>query len=128
MYLSRALARRLGSRSATTKVVNDVRHDRGPYSRVTDADVHHFRSLLGESNVLTGARNLGPYNEDYFHQLSGKPPAAAVSDDDDLFSTCTGTSLPEVDVPSVRVRKGADTIMHCRTLFVNNLRKCDIPK
>lgn len=61
------------STAAHAKVVNGVRHERGPYGRVTDADVHHFRSLLGEPNVLTGARNVGPYNVDYMrHHVCGK--------------------------------------------------------
>jgi hypothetical protein len=46
---------------------------RGKYARVTDADVHHFKSLLGESNVLTGRQNVGPYNVDYLKHVSGKP-------------------------------------------------------
>lgn len=58
--------------ASNAKVVNDVRHVRGEYSCVTDADVRHFRSLLGEPNVLTGAENVGPYNVDYMKQTSGK--------------------------------------------------------
>lgn len=69
-----AIARQLRGRSSAatdvTKVVNDVRHDRGNYTRVTDADVRHFGSLLGEANVLT--RNLGPYNVDYLKHVTGK--------------------------------------------------------
>lgn len=60
-------------RSLCTRVVNDVLRGRGDYARVTDADMRHFRSLLGEPNVLTGAQNLGPYNVDYVKHVSGKP-------------------------------------------------------
>lgn len=76
MILRQALqCRRKRSSSAVpsdAKVVNDVRHVRGEYGRVTDADVRHFRSLLGEPNVLTGAQNVGPYNVDYMKHVLGK--------------------------------------------------------
>lgn len=64
--------------ASNAKVVNNVRHVRGEYSCVTDADVRHFRSLLGEPNVLTGAENVGPYNVDYMKQASGKDNCAAL--------------------------------------------------
>lgn len=65
--------RRDGGPPATPRrAVNGVRHERGEYGRVTDADVRHFRSLLGEPNVLTGVRNVGPYNADYMRHVPGK--------------------------------------------------------
>lgn len=70
--------------SNAIKIVNDVRHVRGEYGRVTDADVHHFRSLLGEPNVLTGAQNVGPYNVDYMKHALGKDNATAA-----LFTVIT---------------------------------------
>lgn len=75
MLLHRALQCRRKRSSAVpsdAKVVNDVCHVRGEYGRVTDADVRHFRSLLGEPNVLTGAQNVGPYNVDYMKHVLGK--------------------------------------------------------
>ncbi|XP_025193263.1 D-2-hydroxyglutarate dehydrogenase, mitochondrial-like [Melanaphis sacchari] len=74
ILLHRALQFRRERSSATSsnvRVVNDVRHIRGEYGRVTDAEVHHFQSLLGEPNVLTGAQNVGPYNVDYMKHTLG---------------------------------------------------------
>jgi len=75
MLLHRTALQCRRKRSSATptnaKVVNDVHHGRGDYSRVTDADVRHFQSLLGEPNVLTGALNVGPYNVDYMKHASG---------------------------------------------------------
>lgn len=61
-----------GPAATSCRAVNGVRHERGEYGRVTDADVRHFRSLLGEPNVLTGAQNVGPYNADYLKHVPGK--------------------------------------------------------
>jgi len=75
MLLHRAALQCRRKRSSATpinaKVVNDVHYVRGEYSRVTDTDVNHFQSLLGEPNVLTGALNVGPYNVDYMKHMSG---------------------------------------------------------
>lgn len=77
MFASRAAdadcPRRHRVRSIASRVVNDVRHERGEYGRVTDDDVRHFASLLGEPNVLTGVHNVGTYNADYLKHVPGKP-------------------------------------------------------
>lgn len=65
--------------AATAKVVNGVRHERGRYATVTAADVGRFRSLLGEPNVLVGARDVEPYNVDYMRHVSGKKKKPSVS-------------------------------------------------
>lgn len=89
----------LRSRSLCTRVVNDVRRDRGEYARVTDADVRYFRSLLGETNVLTEIQNVGPYNVDYLKHIVGKPtqfsPLSFCSYADDDINSYTYRGLPK---------------------------------
>ncbi|KAE9542757.1 hypothetical protein AGLY_002668 [Aphis glycines] len=100
MLLHRALQCRRKRSSAVpsdAKVVNDVRYVRGEYGRVTDADVRHFRSLLGEPNVLTGAQNVGPYNVDYLKHVSGESglvlrPKTA-KDVSDILKYCNDRSI-----------------------------------
>ncbi|XP_022168811.1 D-2-hydroxyglutarate dehydrogenase, mitochondrial-like [Myzus persicae] len=86
-----------GAAESNAKVVNDVRHVRGEYSSVTHVDVLHFRSLLGEPNVLTGAQNVGPYNVDYMKHASGdsglvlRPKTA--EDVSDILKYCNDRSI-----------------------------------
>ena len=43
---------------------------RGPYGRLTDGDLAHFRRLLGEERVLTD--DLAGYNTDWMRSVRGK--------------------------------------------------------
>ncbi|XP_050422822.1 D-2-hydroxyglutarate dehydrogenase, mitochondrial-like [Adelges cooleyi] len=68
--LSRPLAKHV--RRFGTKVINNVRTTRGNYAKVTSADVQHFKSILGEGNVLTGDQDVQPYNVDWMKYMSGE--------------------------------------------------------
>ncbi|VVC45617.1 Hypothetical protein CINCED_3A015335 [Cinara cedri] len=86
-----------GTAAASSRVVNGVRHERGEYGRVTDDDVRHFRSLLGEPNVVTGAQNVGPYNVDYLKHVPGNTELVlkprTTEDVSEILKYCSGRRL-----------------------------------
>ena len=41
------------------------------FSRVTEADLSHFRSILAEADVITDEETLKPFNTDWMNKYSG---------------------------------------------------------
>lgn len=70
------------------------------HSRLTDADVRHFASIVGDANAITDADELAPYNRDWMGKFLGASRLAlrpgSTSEVSRILAHCHARRLPVV--------------------------------